>query len=161
MRDKLGEISQLIQDVPFTLFVSGIRKQEHKARFGSGATSPYELALQFTMERVSSFLRNEKECLLPVVAEARGKNEDHALESVFLRILAGGTGSLGPAQFQGLKCPLVFRSKQDNVAGIQIADLCAYPCARHILDAQKRNPAFEVVKNHFQPGPVGALHVYP
>src|SRR5438093_13630756 len=46
----MEEISQLVESLPFTLFVSGVRKQEHKARSGGAATNPYDLALEFTME---------------------------------------------------------------------------------------------------------------
>jgi hypothetical protein len=158
----MQDVSQLIANVPFTLFVSAVRKLEHKERCGAETTSPYDLALEFTMERVRHFLRGENETTLPVVAEARGKNEDMALERVFLRILSAGTRAVGREEFQGLNCPLVFRSKQDNIAGVQVADLCAYPCARHVLDATKANPAFEVVKAHFYAGgAVIGLHVHP
>ncbi len=37
-------------------------------------------------------------------------------------------------------------------SAIQVADLCAYPCARHVLDANKPNLAFEVVKTTSMPG---------
>jgi hypothetical protein len=33
-----------------------------------------------------------------------------------------------------------------NILGTQIADLVAYPIARHVLDPQKANPAFDIVK---------------
>jgi hypothetical protein len=57
---------------------------------------------------------------------------------------------------------LVFRSKRDNIAGTQIADLCAYPCARHILDWQKPNPAFQIVRKHFYAGkPFGGFKWFP
>ena len=158
----MQEVSQLIATVPFTLFVSAVRKLEHKERCGAGATSPYDLALEFTMERVRHFLSAQNETTLPVVAEARGKNEDMALENVFLRVLSPETSSVGRPEFQGLDCPLVFRSKRDNIAGIQVADLCAYPCARHVLDTTKENPAFAVVKAHFYSGgDVSGLHVHP
>ena len=114
------------------------------------------------MERVRHFLRAENETTLPLVAEARGKNEDMALENVFARILSAGTRTVSREHFRGLDCPLVFRSKRDNIAGIQLADLCAYPCARHVLDAAKANPAFDVVKVHFYAGETFAgLHVHP
>ena len=144
----MQDVSHLIANVPFTLFVSAVRKLEHKERCGAEAASPYDLALEFTMERVRHFLGAEKGTNLPVVAEARGKNEDMTLGNVFFRILSAGTRGVSREEFQGLDCSLVFRSKRDNIAGVQVGDLCAYPCARHVLDATKANPAFEVVKAH-------------
>jgi hypothetical protein len=151
----MQELTDLVASVPFTLFVSAVRKLELKERGGVEVAGPYDLALEFTMERVRDFVRAQGERVLPLVAEARGKKEDLALENVFLRILSRET-------FDGLRCPLVFRSKQDNIAGIQVADLCAYPCARHILDPAKANPAFAVVRRHFYTGDGAAgLQVHP
>jgi len=37
--------------------------------------------------------------------------------------------------------------KKENINGLQIADLVAYPIARKIIDPGKINPAFNVCKN--------------
>jgi hypothetical protein len=43
-----------------------------------------------------------------------------------------------------------------------MADLCAYPCARHILDWKKPNPAYTIVKQHFYGGtPFGGFKQFP
>ncbi len=39
-----------------------------------------------------------------------------------------------------------FSDKKDNEFGLQIADLIAYPIARHVLSPEKSNPAFNVIK---------------
>ena len=103
-----------------------------------------------------------KELQLPIVAEARGKQEDKSLELAFLRTMSAGTQFVKAEDFKTLNCPLVFRSKRDNIAGTQIADLCAYPCARYILDWQKPNPAFQIVRKHFYAGkPFGGFKWFP
>jgi hypothetical protein len=158
----IQDINQLVESIPFTLLLTGIRKQQHLERYGSKATNPYELALEFTLERVWPLLLGEQETKLPIVAEARGKQEDHSLELALLRILSSGTRFVEPRHFKALDFPLVFRSKRDNIAGIQVADLCAYPCARHILDSKKANPAFEIVRKHIYGGtPHGGWKVFP
>ena len=80
---------------------------------------------------------------------------------MFLRVLSAGTRSVAREEFQAFKCPLVFRGKEDNIAGIQMADLCAYPSARYILNPQKPNPAFEIVKMHLYGGESFGFRVYP
>lgn len=158
----MAEITQLVGTLPFTLFVTGIKKKEHLEKYGSRAVNPYELALKFTLERVLYFLWGENEANLPVVAEARGKQEDKSLELAFLRTLSTGTEFLTGEQFRTLNCPLEFRSKRDNIAGIQIADLCAYPCARRILEWRKPNPAYQIVRKHLWGGkPHGGWKVFP
>jgi len=158
----IADINQLMETMPFTLFVTAIKKQEHQKRYGSNAANPYELALEFTMERVFHFLSAEQAAELPVVAEARGKKEDQSLERVFLKILTQGTNYISGEDFKKLHCPLVFRSKRDNIAGIQVADLCAYPCARRILRQDKPSPAFEIVWKHIYKGRrFGGWKVFP
>ena len=42
--------------------------------------------------------------------------------------------------------PLTFESKQNNIVGVQVGDLCARPCARHILHPTRPNRAFETAR---------------
>ena len=144
----ITELSDILQRLPFTLFISAVRKQTHVERYGKDATNPYDLSLEFTMETLVHFLESHDEIQLPIVAEARGKREDNALEQAYYRLLARGTEHLPAERFKRLNCPLSFLSKKNNIAGIQLADLCAHPCARHILNPQKENRAFEVARKH-------------
>ena len=146
--DFLQRVSDLMAAMPFTLFVTAIRKDEHQKKYGDTAKNPYDLALEFTLERIQHFLEGVGETELPVVAEARGKNEDEALERVFYRVMTTGTYYKPADLFRCLQCPLVFRSKRDNIVGVQLADLCAHPCARHILRPSQRNRAYEIAEAH-------------
>lgn len=145
----MTEISELMETLPFTLFVTAIRKSAHVDRHGVEATNPYDLALEFTLEHLLHFMESHGETQLPVVAEARGRKEDNSLEQVFYRVLSRGTENVPGERFRRLDCPLAFQSKKNNIVGVQLADLSAYPCARHILNPAKPNRAFEIVKHHF------------
>lgn len=99
---------------------------------------------------------------LPVIAEARGNREDDALCASFHSMLSEGTRYNHAKRFQKLNCPISFRQKRDNICGIQLADLCAYPTARHILKRDHINQAFECIRPHFyQKGNVHGLKIYP
>ena len=100
------------------------------------------------MEHLVHFLESTGETHLPIMAEARGKQEDNALEQSFYRLMARGTENRPAEQFKRLDCPLTFQSKKNNLAGIQLADLCAHPCARHILNPTKENRAFTIARSH-------------
>lgn len=148
LRDSfMAELSSLMQELPYSVFISAIRKDAHLKRYGALAKNPYELALEFTMERMRHFMNRKGIDELPFVAEARGKNEDQSLERVFYRILNEGTQQMPVGNFRSLKCSLVFRRKYDNIAGIQLADLCAHPCARHILNPAHGNRAFPIIQS--------------
>lgn len=42
--------------------------------------------------------------------------------------------------------------KRKNIVGIQLADLCAHPSARHILKPDQPNRAYDVVRRHLHDG---------
>jgi len=148
----IGELSGLLERLPFTLFITAVRKQTHAEQYGKDAASPYDLALEATLEHLVHFLQAHGETRLPIVAEARGKLEDNSLEQVFYRLMARGTANRPAEQFKRLDCPLTFQSKKNNIAGIQLADLCAHPCARHILNPARENRAFDIARRHIYEG---------
>lgn len=158
----MDELSELMKNLPYTLFVSAVRKDRHKDRYGSNAVNPYDLALEFTLERLIHFVESKKLSELPFVAEARGKNEDETLERCFYRMMNAGTDFIKGERFKKLNCPLVFRRKFDNIAGIQLADLCAHPCARHILLPEQANRAFDVVNEKiYRNGGISGWKIFP
>jgi len=129
----MNELSDLMMSLPYTLFVSAVRKDHHKNRYGARAVNPYDLVLEFTLERLMHFVESTGVQELPFVAEARGRKEDNTLERCFYRFMSEGTDYIHASRFRQVRCSLVFRNKFDNIAGIQLADLCAHPCARYVL----------------------------
>jgi hypothetical protein len=118
--------------------------------------------LIYSFERILHFLETNNEIDLPITAEARGRNEDNELASTFYRLMNQGTAFNEANRFQKLNCQLTFRRKSDNIAGMQIADLCAYPAARHILYPNQKNLSFDVVSQKIYNGvKVNGLKVSP
>ena len=158
----LAALSELMAALPFTLFITAIRKEKHKERYGQDADNPYDVALTYTFERVLHFLEGYGETNLPVTAEARGKNEDNQLAAAFLRIMTEGTRYNSAERFRTLNCPLAFRRKSDNIAGMQIADLCAHPAARKLLQPAQPHQAFDVIDKHiYRRDGVSGWKVFP
>ena len=141
-------VGELVRQAPFTLFIVAIRKDRHLAQFGPTARSPYDLALEHTMEMMMHFLDGCGEAYLPLVAEARGKNEDDQLRAAFDKLMSEGTRTQAAERFRRLQCPLTFRRKNDNIGGLQLADLCAHPAARAILKPAQASRALEAVNPH-------------
>ena len=144
--DFLRELTEFMQEAEFKLFVSAVDKRGHRSLHGEAAGSPYDIALESTMEALAGFMAQHGETVLPVTAEARGRQEDNELEKEFYRILAQGTRRTGTEVFRQFHFPLLFEPKFKNIAGTQLADLCAHPCARHLLDPETPNRAFTVVE---------------
>jgi hypothetical protein len=157
-----GDITMLMRDLPYALFITAIRKRPYLARYGGQARNPYDVALNYSFERILHFLEQSGETRLPVIAEARGAQEDASLEAAFYRLMTQGTWYNAAERFRRLQCPISFRRKQDNIAGIQIADLCAHPSARHVLNPAQPNQAFDCVEPHlYRSGNVTGWKAFP
>ena len=65
-------------------------------------------------------------------------------------------------RFKRLNCALTFQPKKNNILGVQLADLCAHPCARHILNPERTSRAFEAARKHVYAGKGGGgWRVFP
>jgi hypothetical protein len=156
-----GDLNSLMIAARFQLIAIAIQKQHHKDRYGKArARNPYELALEFGMERLKSYLEEIGQKQVTLLAEARGKNEDDALRLAFLQLLKHGSYY---QDFKSIEFDLKFVSKKSNVLGHQIADLCAYPIARQVIDPKRSQRAFDVVRTKFldRPGWRHGFKIFP
>lgn len=155
-----SDLNELMIASRFQLIAIAIRKQTHKARYGKACRDPYDLALEFGMERLKSFLEEVGQKEVTLLAEARGKNEDDSLRLAFLQLLKHGSYY---HDFKSIEFNLTFVSKKSNVLGHQIADLCAYPIARRVIDPKKSHQAFEIVQAKFidRPGWRHGFKIFP
>jgi hypothetical protein len=60
-------------------------------------------------------------------AEKRGKKEDSALLDYYNEVLDRGTYFVKPSRIKAYFKSFEFRDKRENITGLQIADLAAYP----------------------------------
>lgn len=149
LRDEfMADISRLIEDAPFTLIASVIRKDNFKDR------PTYATAMHFGLERLSFFLRDhgQKGKRTHVVFERRGKVEDDELELAFRRIAPTLPGS----------CPLeiVFAPKAGNHCGHQFADLIARPIALSVIRPDQTNRAMAIIETKFRRSKDGKFEGY-
>ena len=81
----------------------------------------------------------------------------------FNSLLTRGTGYLNADRIKSYKTKCKFYNKRDDIAGLQVADLIAYPIARYVLDPGRANPAFDVLSSKFYSkyGRRYGLKIYP
>jgi hypothetical protein len=87
---------------------------------------------------------------LPTVSitiEKRGRKEDGQLLAHYNEIIDRGTFHVKPDRFKKRIENFSMVAKKDNNNGLQIADLCAYPVARHILNSEEPYIPFTIIKN--------------
>jgi len=155
-------INALMGGCDYRLIAVAINKTQLAARYVY-PTDPYELALTFALERLLPLLEGIGQNAVRMIAEKRGRREDRELHNAFQRVVTTGTQFVEGARFRQVQFTLEFIPKAMNVIGHQMADLAAYPIARHVLDPSKRNPAFEIVRPKIYRGPgwVRGLKIFP
>lgn len=156
----IEELTEIIAGVPFTVITAIIDKHRLRDRYGD-VQHPYHLSLKFCLERLYYFLKAEGQLGRPthLTCEARGGEEDRALELEFRRICDGDN-------YLGLRLPfeLVIAEKKVNCAGLQMADLIARPIGMSILRPNQPNRAFAVIKDklyHGANGQAWGLKLFP
>jgi hypothetical protein len=76
--------------------------------------------------------------------------------------LTHGTTSVPAEQFGRLDCLLHFQAKTNNIIRTQLADLGAYPCARHILNPDRQNRAYEIARKRiYERDGISGWKVFP
>lgn len=145
------QLNTAIIDNDYTIIASAIDKEKYIQQYGKLSNDVYELALSFIIERAVFYLDAQpaynKE--LEIVIEKRGSKEDKKLEEHFQRLVARGTGYVSADRLKFFKTKISFKNKKENINGLQLADLLAYPTARYILEPKRANPAFENFENKF------------
>lgn len=144
----------------YTVIAVAIRKDDFISRYGKLADDPYELSLSFLLERALMHTDKKSTAIMSVTIEGRGAREDAILQSRYNELLDRGTKNITPERFKKRFSGISFRRKRDNDCGLQIADLCAYPIARHLINPKEPYPAFDILEKKIRRGPTGSVDGY-
>jgi Protein of unknown function (DUF3800) len=129
-QDYLG----LLAKWPFKTITVLIDKLEHQNRYAIWRYDPYHYCLAIMFERYHLRLRELGE-KGDMMIESRGGKEDLRLKKSYTRIFEKGTEWIKPEEIDETitSCELKVKPKSANIAGLQIADLLAYPLHRYAL----------------------------
>jgi len=125
-------LNELVASLDFKVVACAIRKDEHLARYGVAALDPYMLSLDLLVE-LFCFEVGDVPGGGVIVAERRNPTLDNELELAFLNLKIQGTRYVQASQIGQKIAGMALRSKKDNIAGLQLADLVATPIGRHLL----------------------------
>lgn len=154
-------LNRIMAKHQYTLVGMFIDKVKHKKKYGPSAANPYGLALEFALERLLYILEGAQQDKIQIIAESRGKEEDQDLRAVFEHVTRYGTDYVKAARFRGIEFTLSFYEKKANILGHQMADLAAYPIARHLLDPVKSHRSFPIIRPKIRKGMGRGLKVFP
>lgn len=111
----------------------------------------YGLSLSYLIERSIFCVDNENKDKTPeisIVVERRGKNEDNRLLNYYNGLRNRGTKWVVAERLRSRISDFGFKNKKDNIIGLQIADLIAYPVTIHLFHPERPNPSYEAVKHN-------------
>lgn len=111
----------------------------------------YGLSLSYLIERSIFCVDDSEKNYIPeisVVVERRGKKEDNKLLNYYNGLRNRGTKWVAAERLRTRISDFGFKNKKDNIIGLQIADLIAYPVTIHLLYPQRQNPSYDVVKHN-------------
>ncbi len=133
------ELLDLLTRLNYTVITVVIDKLEHSERYKVWRFDPYHYCLTVLVERYVLWLQYHQ-AVGDVMAESRGGKEDRRLKDSYERAFEHGSDFLQPDAFARYLTSrqLKVRAKTNNVAGLQLADLIAYPSYRASLARHNR-----------------------
>lgn len=150
----IESLTRALGELDFTGIVCAVHRANYVAEFDLGPldeslpANVYLMTLDFLLERVVMALDSVfGGARADVVAESRGPREDALLQYEFARLHLDGTSYIAPGWFRQQLAPgVVFKSKDANSTGLQLADLIARPVADKVADPKSTPPRWREVR---------------
>jgi hypothetical protein len=146
------DLTQLIEDLPITLYSSHIDKVCHVYQYVY-PDSPYDLCMNFVLERIIRDIGENERCV--VILESRGKVEDKELLNQIKDLIDHGNRYTSASKFSKI-CGVYFNPKwseeahcQKSYWSLEIADICSYPVYKYFAYG-KKDRSFDVVETKFK-----------
>ncbi|MFP4527025.1 MAG: DUF3800 domain-containing protein [Candidatus Kapaibacterium sp.] len=144
-------INSIIKETKYNIVSCSILKKEYIRKYGR-LENIYSISLSFIMERVVFLLdemkanSDKKDSRISVYVEKRGKNEDRELLRYYNYLLDKGTYYVNCTRIGSYFKEFNFKWKRENIAGLQLADLLAYPLSKYVLRPDQGNLNFEMIR---------------
>ncbi|MBQ7572291.1 MAG: DUF3800 domain-containing protein [Bacteroidaceae bacterium] len=149
----------------YVIVCCSILKEPYIRQFGK-LNDVYGQSLSFVLERAIFCVDNQcqdESGRISAIVERRGKREDRNLKNYYGQLIEKGTYWVTAERMKNRMTCLDFKWKNEDIAGLQVADLIAYPLTRHVLNPQSVNLAYDVLEPNIfmENGKLMGLKVYP
>ena len=160
----LESVNAILGDDIYIIICCAILKEPYIRQYGK-LNDVYGLSLSYIMERVVFYLDSvgRDNIELRTVIERRGKKEDKSLLNYYNQLLDRGTYWVNGERMRSYFKRFDMRWKSENIVGLQVADLVAYPITRHVLNPNGVNLAYDVLKKNIYQvdGKMYGMKVFP
>jgi len=137
------DLNALLSTMQFTIIAATINKTAFKQQYAD-PDNPYHLCFRFILERSIMYLGRQKEQMMLRI-ESRETHNDRKLAQEY-ELFRAGNEKFSKTEIQAKLSDLSFNQKSQNIAGMQIADLVAYPIGKWVMDSKRENSAYEILK---------------
>lgn len=136
-----NRLLSLLDNQRYIIISTVLNKTNHKERYQDRAINPYNYCLDLLIERYCGLLRYLG-AVGDVLAESRGKRENRLLEQEYAELYQFGTHYCDFCVVQSTltSSQIKIKDKSENIDGLQLADILAYPCKQDILIESKIIP---------------------
>lgn len=142
-----SDLNSLISKLEFKIIAAAINKSRLKRQYVD-PDNPYHLCLRFILERSIMFLGRTSEQMIFRI-ESRETHNDQKLAKIYDDFRNTNHKIFPLTEVQTKLADLSFNQKTQNIVGMQIADLVAYPIGRWALSRDGENKPFDIVKTKF------------
>ena len=129
---------QFLTDTDYAVITAVIDKKAMMAKEYWSQKHPYHYLMEILVEKYTQWLER-KSSTGDIMPEMRRGKKDQALQRAFFTVRTFGTYFVKPDRIAA-RLPakhLKFRSKAENITGLQICDLIAHPSHIHVRALQK------------------------
>ena len=119
-------ILDFFKNLSAQIFTVVIDKKEHIDRHPTDTWDAYSYSLEVLLDRIKGWLTLQG-ASADIMPESRGQREDNQLLAAYVKLRTKGSYFADAEEYQQtfLTERLLFRNKEHNVAGLQLADLLA------------------------------------
>ncbi len=152
------KINSLMSSLDYKVVTVAIDKRRHLQRYGKLALDPYFFSLEVIVERFVLDLISDNTKGV-IVAESRGGTLDAQLNNAWDALKRNGTYYVHASKIKSRITDLHIMKKNQNISGLQVADLVLPPVARCLL-GKRCTPDMKIVYSKFRRGPYGKVDGY-
>lgn len=140
-------VGKILSDIDYTIVSCVIQKEKYRASH-PGKVFAYDVAMEFICERYCFYLNRITDVQIKahVCFEKRNRSDNRYLQKQYINLITNGNKQNKPDNFRKLHRIAHFRDKKENVNGLQLADICAYPIASKILHPNRSQKTYDIIK---------------
>lgn len=140
-----------LQNVNFKIISAYTDVKEYSKEYPKFSHNAYELLFSTIINNYIHFL-SKNNSRGSIVFESREETQNRKIQKYYFNILQNGTNIYIPDAIEKYITTTSFTVKEENSIGLQIADIVAYNCLRHINKRKIKNGMWDILDSKIYDG---------